>query len=144
VRLAAALLLLIVLFAIVPRVLDTQIWVLFSAVRDLGPLAGWRCAESASYVYDPRHDRPDPTLLADAPEAEVRARAPSFEVDRVEVNLRGGDTLVSVHADAESGFAERRVYVLSPGRLQTITVDQANLCNVHLGDWRIVGEHELG
>jgi hypothetical protein len=143
VRLAAALILVIVLVAGVPRVLDPQTWVLLQAVRDLGPLSGWRCAHSPTYVYDPTRERADPTLLAEPPEARVLAQAPWLEVDRVEADLRGGDTLVSAHASTD-----RRVYVLSPGRLQTVTVSllgaQTSPCNAHLGDWQIVGEQELG
>jgi hypothetical protein len=144
VRFATPLLLLIVLVTGVPRLLDPQTWLLLQAVRDLGPVAGWRCVESASYSYDPSHERPDTTLLSEPPEARVLAQVPWLEVDRVEANLRGGDTLVSAHSPIESGADERRVYVLSPGRLQTVTVNQDRLCNVHLGDWQIVGEQELG
>lgn len=143
-RFATPLLLLIVLVTGVPRLLDPQTWLLLQAVRDLGPVAGWRCVESASYSYDPSHERPDTTLLSEPPEARVLAQVPWLEVDRVEANLRGGDTLVSAHSPIESGADERRVYVLSPGRLQTVTVNQDRLCNVHLGDWQIVGEQELG
>jgi hypothetical protein len=144
VRFATPLLLLVVLVTGVPRLLDPQTWLLLQAVRDLGPVAGWRCVESASYSYDPSHERPDTTLLSEPPEARVLAQVPWLEVDRVEANLRGGDTLVSAHSPIESGADERRVYVLSPGRLQTVTVNQDRLCNVHLGDWQIVGEQELG
>jgi hypothetical protein len=144
VRFATALLLLLALVAGVPRLADQQTWILLQAVHDLGPLAGWRCAQAAPYVYDPSHERPDSTLLAEAPEARVLALVPWLEVDRVEANLRGGDTLVSAHSSLEPGEAERRVYVLSPGRLQTVTVDDVSLCNVHLSDWQIVGEQELG
>lgn len=145
-RPATALLLLVVLVTGVgvSRLLDPQTLRLVQAVRDLGPVAGWRCVESASYSYDPSHERPDSTLLSEPPEARVLAEVPWLEVDRVEANLRGGDTLVSAHSPIESGADERRVYVLSPGRLQTVTVNQDRLCNVHLGDWQIVGEQELG
>lgn len=143
-RVAIALLLLVGLVVGVPRLLDAHTWTLVQAVRDLGPLAGWRCAEMATYVYDPTHERPDSTLLSEAPEARVLAQVPWLEVDRVEANLRGGDTLVSAHGSVEPGSLERRVYVLSPGRLQTVVVDDARVCNVHLSDWQIVGEHELG
>jgi hypothetical protein len=144
VRLATALLLFFVFATGVPRLFDPQTWRLVQAVRDLGPVAGWRCVDSASYSYDPSHERPDSTLLSEPPEARVLAQVPWLEVDRVEANLRGGDTLVSAHSPIESGADERRVYVLSPGRLQTVTVNQDRLCNVHLGDWQIVGEQELG
>jgi hypothetical protein len=144
VRFGIALALLFVLVVVVPRLLDPQTWILVQAVRDLGPLAGWRCAQSATYSYDPSHERPDSTLLSEAPEARVLAQVPWLEVDRVEANLRGGDTLVSAHAALEPGPEDRRVYVLSPGRLQTVTLDQDRVCNMHLSDWQIVGEHELG
>jgi hypothetical protein len=144
VRVATPLLLLVVLIAGAPRFIDQQTWVLLQAVRDLGPLAGWRCAQASTYVYDPSRERPDSTLLSEPPEARVLAQVPWLEVDKVEANLRGGDTLVSAHTSIEPGDAERRVYVLSPGRLQTVTVDDVRLCNVHLSDWQIVGEQEVG
>jgi hypothetical protein len=144
VRLATALLLLLVLVAGVPRLVNQHTWTLLHAVHDLGPLAGWRCAQAPTYVYDPSHERPDSTLIAEAPEARVLAQVPWLQVDKVEANLRGGDTLVSAHSSLEPGDAERRVYVLSPGRLQTVTVNNVRLCNVHLSDWQIVGEQELG
>jgi hypothetical protein len=148
VRFGAALVLLVVILAAVPRLLDPQTWILVQAVRDLGPVTGWRCAESSTYVYDPSRERADSTLLSEPPEARVLAQVPWLEVDRVEANLRGGDTLVSAHAAIEPGADERRVYVLSPGRLQTVTVSllgrQTSLCNAHLSDWQIVGEQELG
>ena len=143
-RFPAALLLLIVLAAVLSRLVVPQTWVLFEAVRDLGPIAGWRCAQSVTYSYDPTRERPDSTLLSEAPEARVLAQVPWFEVDHVEANLRGGDTLVSAHGAMEPGGPEHRVYVLSPGRLQTVFVDETRLCNVHLSDWQIVGEQELG
>jgi hypothetical protein len=144
VRLGAALICLVVLVAGVPRLLDPQTWIVLQAVHALGPLSGWRCASSSTYAYDPSHERPDSTLLSDAPEARVLSQVPWLEVDRVEANLRGGDTLVSVHIGASESTAERRVYVLAPGHLQTVWVNDASLCNVHLGDWQIVGEEELG
>jgi hypothetical protein len=144
VRFASALLLLIVVVAAVPRLLDPQTWVLVQAVRDLGPIAGWRCAQSVTYTYDPTHERPDSTLLSEAPETRVLAQVPWLEVDHVEANLRGGDTLVSAHGSVEPGGPERRIYVLSPGRLQTVFVNDSRVCNVHLSDWQIVGEQELG
>jgi hypothetical protein len=149
VRFGAALILLVVLVAGVARALDPQTWILLQTVRDLGPLSGWRCAESSTYVYDPSRERADSTLLSEPPEASVLAQVPWLEVDRVEADLRGGDTLVSAHASTEPGGEEdRRVYVLSPGRLQTVTVSllgaRFSPCNAHLSDWRIVGEQELG
>ena len=55
-----------------PRVAEPSALALFQAVRDLGPISGWRCANSAVYVYDPRHDSADSTLLSDPPEAVRR------------------------------------------------------------------------
>jgi hypothetical protein len=126
----------------VPRLFDPATWVLLQAVHDLGPISGWRCAHSATYVYDPSRENADSTLLSDAPEATVLANAPEVQIDHVEANLRGGDTSVWT-LDAE----KRRGYVLSPGRLQAITIDlnggRTTICNAHLGDWHIIGEHQL-
>lgn len=142
-RLAFALIVILALAFGATRVLDPHTWVLAQAVAALGPISGWRCAQLDRYVYDPNREQPDATLLAEAPEARLRAEAPAFEIVRVEASLRGGDTLVSVRAPTLSG-EERRVYVLSPGRLQAITDGQATLCNAHLADWQIVGEQSLG
>jgi hypothetical protein len=112
------------------------------AMAELGPISGWRCAQSASYVYDPRRERADSTLLADAPEASV----PGVEVERVEASLRGGDTVLWTRVSAASG--EQRVYVLSPGKLQTVSLDSSDhtpttICTSHLGNWQIIGEHGI-
>ena len=117
-----------------PRALDRQTWVVAEAVRDLGPISGWRCAQSATYVYDPTREPRDTALLEDAPEASVLANVPWLEIDSVEANLRGGDTLVSAHSDEE-----QLVYVLSPGQFQSL-----EMCNAHLAKWQIVGEEDLG
>lgn len=142
----AGVIVLLVLVLGVPRIFDPQTWILVQAVRSLGPLSGWRCANAAAYTYDPSREQADSTLLAEPPEARVLAQMPWLEVDQVEANLRGGDTLVSTHAAAERG--DRRVYVLSPGRLQAINVlvlgGRLSVCNAHLGDWHIVGEQNLG
>jgi hypothetical protein len=142
------LILLIGLVAVAPRLLDPETWIVLQTMRDLGPLSGWRCASSETYVYLPETERPDSTLLSDPPEARVLAQGPWLQIDRVEANLRGGDTLVSVHAPLDDNGEDRRVYVLSPGKLQTITVNvlghQATPCNAHLSDWHIVGEEEAG
>ncbi len=122
----------------VTRLWDPHTWIVLHAVQNLGPVSGWRCADSATYVYDPNHERPDSTLLADPPEASVLAQVPWLEIDHVEANLRGGDTLVSTHGPEDS-----RVYVLEPGRLQSITAGDTPICNVHLSDWHIVGAEEL-
>src|SRR5215471_409087 len=116
--------------------IDPQTWMLAQAVSTLGPVSGWRCARSATYVYDPARERPDTTLVTDRPEDTVFEQVPMFEVDSVEVNLRGGDTLVSVHAMGTEDD-DRRVYVLSPGKLQGVSVGTSTLCNAHLGAWRI-------
>jgi hypothetical protein len=133
VRVGLAGLVLVTLLA-APRLFDPRTWTLAQAVHDLGPISGWRCAESETYVYDPSHERPDSNLLAEAPEATILAQVPWLEVERVEANLRGGDTLVTVR-----GPEDQRVYVLAPGRLQKTTV-----CNAHLSNWHIVGEQEMG
>jgi hypothetical protein len=144
VRFAVALLLLVVLVAGVPRLFDVQTWLLVHAVRELGPIPGWRCAQAMSYVYDPAREQRDSTLLSEAPEALVLEHEPWLEVDQVEADLHGGDTLVSVHGSLEAGGTERRMYVLSPGSLQSVVFNQTRVCNVHLGNWQIVGEQELG
>jgi hypothetical protein len=95
-------------------------------------------------VYDPRHDSADSTLLSDAPEAVL----PGVQVERVEANLRDGDTVVWTHLETPEGGEERRVYVLSPGRLRTITLERTDgrikICNSQLGDWHVIAEHALG
>jgi hypothetical protein len=132
----------------VPRLFDPATVSLAEAIRQLGPVSGWRCARSATYAYDPRRDSPDPTLLADPPEQLLWDQVPHLQVERVEADLRGGDTVVWTRIVGEDdSHAERRVYVLSPGRLQTIAFDPASggaaICNGHLGAWHIVGEHGL-
>jgi hypothetical protein len=149
VRLVTTLLVLVLLVVGAARLIliDPQTWMLAQAVSALGPFSGWRCARSATYVYDPARELPDATLVTDRPEDTVLGKYPTFEVDNVEVNLRGGDTLVSVHAEGTEAD-DRRVYVLSPGRLQGVRVSvpggPLTLCNTHLGGWRIVGEQTLG
>jgi hypothetical protein len=127
-----------------PRVAEPSALALFQAVRDLGPISGWRCANSAVYVYDPRRDSADSTLLSDAPEAAL----PGVQAERVEANLRDGDTVVWTRLEAPDGSEERRVYVLSPGRLRAIALERTDgwikICNSHLGDWHVVAEHTLG
>jgi hypothetical protein len=141
-------LLLVVLVVGVPRLMDPQSWILAQAVLALGPLSGWRCAQSATYVYDPSQEQPDGTLLSERPEVAVLEKVPWLEVTEVDANLRGGDTLVKVHGINPDGGEDRRVYELSPGRLQGVTVSvlggQGTLCNAHLASWQIVGEQELG
>ena len=145
---AAALALLAILVLAVPRLFDPSTWVLLEAVRALGPISGWRCAHGPTYSYDPRREHADTTLLSQAPEDVLSLTVSGVEVDKVEANLRSGDTSVWTRAVRDDGSIEARVYVLSPGRLQRITFDLApvptTICNSHLGDWRIVAEHALG
>ena len=120
----------------------------FDALREgvaaLGPVAGWRCAETSTYAYDPRHERGDDSLLDDAPEAAVRAADPRVDVSRVEVDLHSGQAV----AWTELPSGAQRVFVLAPGRIHTIGVDRDGvwlpICDSHLGDWHIIGEHALG
>jgi hypothetical protein len=116
------------------------------AVATLGPLSGWRCAQTTPYTYDPRREQADRTLLAEPPERLVPS---DVEVERVEANLRGGDTVLWTHvvgADGSSG--EQRVYVLSPGQLRAVDLEigpgEREVCHSQLGNWEIVGEHGLG
>jgi hypothetical protein len=132
----------------VPWLLEPSTLSMAQAMRQLGPISGWRCARNATYVYDPRRDWSDGTLLSEAPEQVLQDQVPDLQVERVEVDLRGGDTVIWTHIGGEDDTsAERRVYVLSPGRLQTIGIDLdsgwTTICNSHLGDWHIVAEHSL-
>ena len=117
--------------------------VVLQAAQALGPLGGWRCAQSPTYVYDPRRERADPTLMAEPPETALRAARPALEVEveRVEANLRGGDTVLWTRATNDGH--ERRVYVLAPGHLEAVGNDRVPICQAHLGGWGIVGEHGL-
>jgi len=145
-RLGAALTVVVLLVAGMPRVMEPSSWMLLAAVRELGPLSGWRCARSATYVYDPRRERADSTLLAQPPEQVITQAYPGVEIEKVEANLRGGDTVVWTRvAVADDGLEldQARVYVLSPGRLQSIAPDKTMICNSHLADWHIVAEHAL-
>jgi hypothetical protein len=148
VRVGVALALLAMLVLAVPRLFDPSTWMLMEAVRALGPISGWRCAHGPTYTYDPRHEHADSALLSQAPEDVVSLTVSDVEVDKVEANLRSGDTSVWTRAVHDDGTVEARVYVLSPGRLQRITFDLATvpttICNSQLGDWRIVAEHALG
>ena len=134
----------------VPRLFEPSTWSLALAMRELGPISGWRCAASATYVYDPRRDAPDAALLADAPERYLQSHvAEALQVERVEANLREADTVAWTRlVGADDATLERRVYVLSPGRMQTIGIDLDSgwtaICNSHLSDWHIVAEHGLG
>lgn len=132
------------------RLSEPDTWALAQAMRELGPVGGWRCAQSGAgaYVYDPRRERPDSGLLADAPEATLRVAVPEVTVERVEADLRGGDTVVWSRIGGDADTGTRRVYVLSPGRMQAVTLNSAGqsaiICQSHMGDWRIVAEHALG
>ena len=145
---APAVLILVVGIALAPRLFDRSTWALLESVRALGPISGWRCAQSATYGYEPKRERPDPILLAEPPEMTVVHQQPGVEIERVEADLRGGDTLVWTRAlGPDGGLDEQRVYVLTPGRLQAIGAHQPGsslpLCNTGLGDWRIVEQHKL-
>jgi hypothetical protein len=131
-----------------PRLFEPATLTLAQAMRQLGPISGWRCARNTTYVYDPRRDTPDATLLAEAPEQVLLDQVRDLQVERVEADLRGGDTVVWTRlVAADDTSIERRVYVLSPGRLQTIGIDLdsgwTTICNSHLGGWHIVAEHGL-
>jgi hypothetical protein len=148
VRIGAALVLLVVLAFSAPKLFEPATWVLFDAVRQLGPISGWHCVESPTYIYDPSHERADAGLVSEPPEVLVLQQVQDRELDYVEIDLRGGDSLVWTHAAAaQDGREDRRVYVMSPGVLQPITVDAAGrtttICNSHLRDWRIVEEQAL-
>src|SRR5205807_2628411 len=77
----------------VQRLFEPAHWSLAQAVRELGPFSGWRCTLSGPYVYDPRRDRADTTLLSEPPEEMLRVAVPEVSVERVEANLQGGDTV---------------------------------------------------
>ncbi len=110
-------------------------------MAELGPIPGWRCASSAVYVYDPRRERPDATLVATLPEALA---PPEVYVLSVEVNLRGGDTTVwTVSRGADPDAKPSRVFVLSPGILRAVTYERATICYSQLGNWHIVGDQAL-
>jgi hypothetical protein len=114
------------------------------AIRELGVLAGIRCLQGSMYVYDPRREQADQGLIADKPEQTVLAQAPELEIERVEVQLRHGEAVVSARDSAR----QRRVFVLLPGHLRSITREADseihNVCVSQLGDWRIIGDHALG
>jgi hypothetical protein len=145
VRLVVALGSVLVLVALAVRVAsEPSSALVVEAMRELGPISGWRCAQGArgAYVYDPRRERPDSTLFAERPEVVIQRAIDGVEVERVEADLRGGDTVVwSLVA------AQRRVYVLSPGRQRAIGLDlvagRAAICQSELGDWQVVAEHTL-
>ncbi|HET6317884.1 MAG TPA: hypothetical protein VFG86_15630 [Chloroflexota bacterium] len=100
----------------------------------LGPLDGWRCLRSATYVYEPRWHWFGGGLLAEAPDTVLPQQAQTVEVD-----LKTGEAIAR---------AKNHVYVLQPGRLTVITDPEAPeprpLCVTQLGNWQIVGEHTLG
>jgi hypothetical protein len=132
----------------VPRLFEPATWALAQAIHELGPISGWRCARDSAYVYDPRHDSPDRTLLSDAPERLLQEQVRDLQIERVEADLHGGDTVVWTRLGPEGDASvERRVYVLSPGRLQTIGIDRdsgwTTICNSHLGAWHVVAENGL-
>jgi hypothetical protein len=77
----------------------------------------------------------------------LKAAAPDVTVERVEVDLRGGDTVVWSWVGDEDE-SKRRVYVMTPGRMQAVTFEyftsRGTLCMAHLADWQSVAEHTLG
>ena len=116
--------------------------VLLTAVGALGPLGGWRCAQAAQYVYDPRRERADAALVVEAPERLVPA---DVQVVRVEVGLRGADTTVWTRPPGAAEAAlPNRVFVLSAGALRPVNLGPHTICNAHLGSWKIIGEQDLG
>jgi hypothetical protein len=123
-----------------PKLFTPSTALLLEAVRSLGPVSGWRCTNLATYVYDPRHESADSTLLVEPPEVLVVARAPSAEVERVEVSLRGSDAVVST-----TSGGERRVYVLTPGTMTAVgaPAERPATCYAHQGAWQVVAEHGL-
>ncbi len=136
------------LLIVVQRSLEPATWALAYAVRELGPVSGWRCAQSDAYVYDPRRDGADSGLIDDAPEDLLKSVAPDQTAERVEVNLRDGETTVWTRLGVEEDGGPQRVYVLSPGRVRAVIFEyfnsKSNLCTAHLGDWQVVAEHTLG
>jgi hypothetical protein len=133
----------------VERLTQPGTWALLSAIRDLGPVSGWRCAHQGAYVYDPRHEQPDDSLFGQRPEDLLAAAAPQVTVERVEADLKGtGESVVWSRIGPEEQGGERRVYVLTPGRMQAVTFDfgdvHGTVCYSHLADWRIIAEHALG
>lgn len=124
----------------IPKLFAPSTRVLLDAVRSLGPVSGWRCANVATYVYDPRHDARDSVLLAEPPEALIAATDPGATIERAEVSLRGGDAVVWTSRDGI-----QHVYVLTPGTLQAVGMppDRLATCYAHQGAWRIVAEHAL-
>src|SRR5262245_43827509 len=116
VRVVVALASVLVLVALAVRVAsEPSSAIVVEAIRELGPVSGWRCAQGGAYVYDPRRERPDSLLFATRPEVIIQRAIEGVEVERVEADLHGGDTVVWSHV-----AAQRRVYVLSPGRQRTI------------------------
>jgi hypothetical protein len=96
-------------------------------MAELGPIDGWRCARERVYTYDPRWPHFDAGLLPDKPERDIA------NAERVELNLRSGQAIVSASVDGK-----RRVYVVEPGRLTMI-----GPCAARLADWRVVSEQNL-
>jgi hypothetical protein len=113
-------------------------------MAEMGPIPGWLCLRQPSYSYEPSRHWLDGGLLAEAPEAVVRAVAAQAEVERVEINLRTGDATVWTRL----GDSRRHVYVLAPGTLTVVAdrdaAEPPPLCTTHLSNWQIVGEHSPG
>jgi hypothetical protein len=138
----------VVLLFGVQKALEPMSWGLVQAVRELGPISGSRCAQSDPYVYDPRHEHADSGLISEPPEDTLSTIDPGVTAEKVEVNLRSGETVVWARIGAEEDGGPQRVYVLTPGHMQVVTFEYLNargpLCMAHLGDWQIVAEHALG
>jgi len=121
---------------------------LIPAMADLGPLDGWRCAETSVYVYEPRHERGDGSLLDDPPQATLAALDAGLEVERVEVQLDGGQAVVWTTRTTTDGRRAPRVFVLAPGRLRAVSINRGgrpiHVCDSHLGNWQVVGDEALG
>lgn len=121
----------------------------------LGPLSGWRCARDQTFGYDPRMDQPDRVLLGEPVEPTIAANAFTapvrrIELERVEADLHGGDTIVRTRAYFEDGGQEERVYVLAPGSYRHLTAAAQSadqpvvVCTYDLRAWRVVVEQALG
>lgn len=137
----SALLALVLLATNAPKLFAPQTALMLEAMRSLGPVSGWRCANLATYVYDPRHDTVDTRLLAEAPEAVVAAAYPEVTVERAEVSLRGGDAVLWTTTERGAQY----VYVLSPGAAEAIGTPRTRpaTCYADQRAWRVVAEHAL-
>jgi hypothetical protein len=137
----AAVMVLVMAVSRVPLLFQPSTLALGEAVRELGPVAGWRCVFLATYVYDPSAEAPDSTLLEEAPETRLSQTVRGVKIERVEASLRGSDAVLWTTVDQQP-----RVYVLSPGSQQAIgrgIEGRAQTCFAHQRAWNIVAEHGL-